>query len=96
MNKRLIRLTEGEIRRIVKESVEKIINENSEDAWEELHRAKVSGNVQAIINALHKLEAQLESEDKFVVGGNIQNGSWKSTNPKAFERDSRFTKTWEK
>lgn len=105
MKRNRIRLTESDLHRIVKESVNRIIAENSEDAWEQLRVAKQSGDAQAITDALHNLEAELEREGKFVVGGNVPGGTWRSTNRKAFgktndkgdfERDPRFTQTWER
>ena len=61
-----IRINESQLRRIVKESVNKILKESTEDLWQQLDAAKASGNSDEILDALHNLEAALESEGKLI------------------------------
>jgi hypothetical protein len=96
--KRQIRLTEADLHNIVKETVKRVIRESSQDAWEALEQAKMSGDKRALLDALHNLEAELEGEGR-LEGGHLANGNgtWKGTpgsfgkmTDKGFERDPRF------
>ena len=71
MNKKLIRLTESDLHRIVKESLGKILNEGIEDDM-------LKHNVQNAIYALSVVASRLEQEsNNYVYGGDsnmIHNG----------------------
>ena len=71
MNKKLIRLTEGDLHKIVKESVDKIIKEGIEDDM-------LKHNAQNAIIALSVVASRLEQEsNNHVYGGDsnmIHNG----------------------
>lgn len=70
MGKNIVRLTESDIRRIVKQSVRSIMNESvemtSDEAWENYRLAKESGDPQEITIALRELENTLRREKKLI------------------------------
>ena len=105
--RRRIRLTESDIRSIVKQSVKRIINESSQDAWAELEAAKETGDAKQVPAALKNLESELRAEGA-LEGGYIKgkDGSeWAATHGSDFTsrfnkdgkkmgRSSTYVKTW--
>ena len=99
-----IRLTESDIRRIVKQSVKRFINEGigmtSEDAWEAVRKAKENDDADAYYTAVKQLEQALREEGK-LIGGHMRgkaDRSWEATefdkdgNPNQFTRNSKGTR----
>lgn len=82
MRRNIVRLTESDLSRLIKESVYRIINEGveetSEEAWDNLRLAKESGDPREISIARRNLERALEREDKLETF-EVPNGIAKAT-----------------
>ena len=96
---RRIRLTESDIRRIVKQSVKRFINEgigmSSEDAWEAVRIAKENEDANAYYAAVKQLEQALREEGK-LIGGHMRgkaDRTWGATEFDKYGNPNQFTKS---
>lgn len=94
-----IRLTESDIRRIVKQSVKRFINEGigmtSEEAWEAVRKAKENDDADAYYAAVKQLEQALREEGK-LIGGHMRGKADRSWEATEFDKDGKpnqFTST---
>ena len=106
--RRRIRLTESDIRKIVKQSVKRVLNESSQDAWAALEAAKETEDPRQILAALKNLESELKAEGALEGGyikGQKDSSEWAATPGSDFTsrfnkegnkmgRSSRYVKTW--